>query len=107
MAPSTSGKNSRPTCTAKNEPPASSATPTSTSAGGRKTQKNTTAEAIKIPSKRGRKAVTAIAGTMAASSATNISAEELSVSNSISAHLAVANKAQKEAADLGAVILFI
>ena len=45
--------------------------------------------------------------TMATSGTTNISAKELAAYHSITAHLAAANKAQKEAANLGAVFLFL
>jgi len=123
MAPSTTGTSSRPTRAAKKKAPAPSAAPissaTSTSAGGRKTQKQVaTTESTKVPSKCGRKptstsavsTATKVAATMAktasASGIAGISAEDLAFYNRMTIQLAAANKAQKEAADLGAVVLF-
>jgi hypothetical protein len=92
------------------------------SAGGRKTQKQvTTTKGTKAPSKQGRKptstaaastatmSVVAIAKTAPASGATSadISAEDLAFYNRMTIRLAAANKAQKEAMDLGAVVLFL
>jgi hypothetical protein len=121
MAPSTTVKSSRPTRAAKNKAPASSAT--STSAGGKRApRQTTTTEATKAPSKRGRKpisttatstAITAAAAkgvsafhATAAAADIGISAEDLAFYNQMSARLAAANKAQKEAADLGSVAFF-
>jgi hypothetical protein len=118
MAPSTTSTSSRPARAAKNKAPALSAT--STSAGGRKTQKKvTTTQGTKAPSKRGRKptststeaASTAVAAAMAkmmapASGATSvdISAEDLAFYNKMTIRLAAADKEKKKAADLGAVV---
>lgn len=117
MAPSTTSTSSRPARAAKNKAPALSAT--STSAGGRKAQKQvTTTQGTKAPSKRGRKptststeaACTAVAAAMAktapASGATraDFSAEDLAFYNKMTIQLAAADKAKKKAADLGAVV---
>lgn len=106
MAPSTSGKTSRTTRAAKNKTPASLAT--STSAGGRKNQKNTaTTEATKVPSKHGRKTTTLTGPGATGATDIDISAEELATFHAISARLTAANKAQKEASNLGAVFLYL
>jgi hypothetical protein len=103
MAPSTSGKTSCMPRTAKNKTPASLAT--STSVGGRKNQKNTaTTEATKVPSKHGRKTTTL---TGPGATDIDISAKELATFYAISACLTAANKAQKEASNLGAVFLYL
>jgi hypothetical protein len=106
MAPSTSGKTSHMPCAAKNKTPALLAT--STSAGGRKNQKNTaTTEATKVPSKHGRKTTTLTGPGASGATDIDISAEELATFHAISAHLTAANKAQKEASNLGAVFLYL
>ena len=124
MASSTTGTSSHPTRAAKKKAPMPSvaciSSATSMLAGRRKAQKQAaTTKSTKVPSKCDRKptstsavsTATKVAATMAktasASGIAGISAEDLAFYNKMTIQLAAANKAQKEAADLSAVVLFL